>query len=293
MILYNSIKEGINNIWRHPLVAFASISTITLMLFILSSFTVFTLNTRSIMQKLGQQPTIEIILNMWINQTTIKEIEQRLSTDPGIIEYMTFSPAQNLESFKKDMGEEQLFAGFSPENLPYTISVRLVDPSNAESFAAQYGGMPGVSKVLLELKLMNFLSKAVIWMNTASLISFVVLLTVSFFIISNMIRISVFARGEEISIMKYVGATNWYINIPYIFEGILVGLIGAVLSSIGIVLLYGKMYKTFMAGASENITLSMVPLPEVKAPVFMLCLVVGILVGSIGSAVSIRRYIKV
>jgi cell division transport system permease protein len=293
MTIYNSIKESINNIWRHPLVAFASISTISLMLFIMSSFAVFSMNARSIMQKLSQQPPIEIILNMGIDQKVVKDIELRLSSDPEIFEYKILTPAQNLKSFKKDMGDEQLFAGFSPDNLPYTITVRLANPSNAKTFAAQYGGMPGVNKVLLELSLMNFLSKAIMWINYASLISFVVLLMISFFIISNMIRISVFARGEEINIMKYVGATNWYINIPYIFEGVLVGTIGAVLSSAGIIILYGKLYKTFMAGTHENTTLSLLPLPEVKVTVFVICLVIGILVGSFGSALAIRRHIKV
>lgn len=293
LTIRNSMKEGLFSILRHPFVTLASVTTIALMLFIMGSFTVFSMNARAIVTRLGQQPPVELTLMLGVTPKTVDEIEQRLAADPGVIDHQVYTPQQNLESFKKDMGDEQLFQGFSAENLPYTISVRLTDPASSQSFASQYSGVPGVSRVSLEVTVMAFLSKAIIWINYATLVAFVVLLIVSLFIISNMVRIAVFARGEEINIMKYVGATNWYIRVPYIIEGALVGLLGALVAALGVYLLYGKIFETLMRGADTDMVLAMIPKSGIVLPLLALCLIIGISIGSIGSAFSVRRHIKV
>ena len=289
----NSVREGVFSILRHPFVTLASVTTIALMLFIMGGFTAFSMNARAIMTRLGQQPPIELTLVLGVSQETVQEIDRQLTDDPGVLEHQIHTPQENLESFKKDMVDEQLFEGFTAENLPYTISVRLTDPAAGQTFAARFGGMPGVSKVSLEVAVMAFLSKAIVWINYATLAAFAVLLIVSLFIISNMVRIAVFARGEEINIMKYVGATNWYIRVPYIIEGALVGLMGALVAFFGVFLLYGQIYGSLMAGADADMVLAMMPQHEIAIPLLLLCLTIGISVGSAGSAVSVRRYIKV
>lgn len=293
LTIRHSMREGLYNILRHPFVTLASVTTIALMLFIMGSFTVFSMNARSIIVRLGQQPPVELTLTVGVSPDTVKEIEQKLADDPAVIEHQVYTPQDNLLSFKKDMEDEQLFEGFSADNLPYTITVRLADPSASQAFAAQYSGVPGVSRVSLEVAVMAFLSKAIIWINYATVVAFAVLLIVSLFIISNMVRIAVFARGEEINIMKYVGATNWYIRIPYIIEGALVGLMGAVVAFAGVSLLYGQIFDTLMQGAEPDMVLAMIPLSETALPLLGLCLLIGITVGSAGSAFSVRHHIKV
>lgn len=227
----NSIREGVANILRHPIVTIASVTTIALMLFILGSFSVFSINARSIMTRLSQQPPVELTLDLDITPAGVEAIDRQLSEDPDVLEHEIFTPEQNLESFKQDLEDESLFEGFSADSLPHTVSVRLVDPTAGEDFAAHYGAIPGVNRVTLEVAVMAFLGKAIVWTDYATLVATIILLVVSLFIISNMVRIAVFARGEEISIMKYVGATNWYIRVPYIIEGALVGLLGALVAS--------------------------------------------------------------
>ncbi len=151
----------------------------------------------------------------------------------------------------------------------------------------------GVRKVSLELAVMSFLSDAIVWVNYATLAAFVVLGLISFFIISNMVRISVFARGEEISIMKYIGATNWYIRVPYIIEGALVGLIGAAVAWGVTMFGYDRLYSTLMAGAKPSDVLTMLPTEQLTIIILMINLVIGVGVGSLGSAASVRRHIQV
>jgi cell division transport system permease protein len=292
-LLKHSVQEGLNNMVRHPLVSLASITTITLMLFLMGTFIIFSMNARQMMTRAGEQPPVEITLNIGVTQAEIDAISASLKANPDILEFKMYTPEENFEQFKKNLGKEEIFSGFSAAYIPYTYSVRLRDPSIGEAFQAQATGLPGVRKVALELTVMKFLSKAILWVNYATLIAFVVLGVIAFFIISNMVRVAVFARGEEINIMKYVGATNWYIRVPYILEGALVGLIGSFLAWGVVCLIYNRLYEVLMAGTAADNLLAMVAPSSVFKVVLLLNILIGAGVGAVGSAISVRHHIHV
>lgn len=292
-LIRHSIAEGLKSIIRHPLVTLASISTIALMLVLLGSFTMFSLNARHITEAAGKQPPIEISMAIGITAEELAAMDTWLSAMGSVEDFQQFTPEQNFEAFKASMENPDLFENFPVENIPYTYTVRLVSPDLAQAFKAQAEGQTGVYKVKLELTVMSFLSKAIVWVNYATLIAFIVLGVISFFIISNMVRVAVFARGEEISIMKYVGATNWYIRIPYILEGALVGVTGALVSWSLLLLVYNQLYSTLMAGTKPTDFLTMLPAGEISVFILLINLAIGAGVGSLGSAVSVRRYIHV
>ncbi len=289
----NSVREGFVNILRHPLVTLASITTIALMLFIMGAFTSFSMNARTMMARLSQQPPVEITLNLGISQENLAALQSQLGSDPNVLEYKVYTPEQNLASFKSQMEDDKLFEGFGAENLPYTITVRLSDPSISESFAAQYGGLPGVNDVSLEVAVMKFLSQAIVWVNYATLAAFAALLAISLFIISNMVRVAVFSRAEEINIMKYVGATNWYIRIPFILEGALVGLLGAIIAFSSVYGVYGYIFDQLMHGMDQTSVLAMIPKERLALPILGICALTGMSVGAIGSVFSVRKHISV
>lgn len=289
----NSVKEGLVNIFRHPLVTLASVTTIALMLFIMGAFTGFSMNARTMMARLSQQPPVELTLNLGITQDELAGLQAELEDDPNVLDFKFYTPEQNLESFKSQMEDTQLFDGFGAENLPYTVTVRLSDPSISESFVAQYGGIPGVNDVSLEVAVMKFLSKAIVWVNYATLVAFVALLAISLFIISNMVRVAVYSRAEEINIMKYVGATNWYIRIPFIIEGALVGLIGAVIAFAGVYGVYGYLFEQLMRGMDAANILAMIPKESLAFTILGISALTGISVGAVGSAFSVRKHVKV
>lgn len=195
--------------------------------------------------------------------------------------------------FKSSMENEDLFEDFPVENIPYTYSIRLVDPDYGEAFQAQISGIPGVRRVQLELTVMRFLSKAIVWVNYVTLAALLVLGVIAFFIISNMVRVAVFSRAEEINIMKYVGATNLYIRVPYILEGAIVGMLGALAAWLIVGVTYDKIYEILLAGATPDDFLTLVRTDQIKRLVLMINLVLGVGVGAVGSAVSVRRHVKV
>lgn len=289
----HTLREGLRSLVRHPLVTLASVSTIALMLVLLGSFDIFSLNARQIMAQAGQQPPIEITMELGVSQEKLAAVSKAMDENPLVIEHVLYTPEENLEQFKQSMENKALFEDFPVTNIPHTFSVRLTDPEQGESFRDQISGMPGVRKVDLELSVMRFLSQAIVWVNYATLIAFIVLGVITFFIISNMVRVAVFARGEEISIMKYVGATNSYIRVPYIIEGALVGLAGATLAWLLIYLGYTRLFDILMEGVKPTDILAMVDPERIARQIILLNLLVGIGVGSLGSAIAVRRHIAV
>ncbi len=292
-LLRHSLSEGFNNLVRHPLVTLASITTIALMLFLLGAFTLFSVNARQMMTRAGEQPPVEITLEIGVSEDQIEAIEADLAANVNVREYTLYTPEQNFDTFKANLGKDELFSDFSAEYIPYTFAIRLHDPAGSADFKAHTEGLPGVRKVDIELKVMQFLTKAIRWVNFATLAAFVVLGVVTFFIISNMVRVAVFARGDEISIMKYVGATNWYIRVPYILEGAVTGLLGGSLAWLTAYVIYSQIYDTVMPNTLPSDVLAMIAPADLASLVLLLNLGLGIGIGALGSAVSVRRYIKV
>lgn len=289
----HSFREVLRNLIRHPLVTLASVTTMTLMLFLLGAFIVISLNARHMVELAGQKPPIEITMNIGASQQDLDRVSYALGQNENVIEYQLFSPDENLEIFKEAMEKEDLFEDFSAEYIPYTYTVRLNDPAGGEDFLKQITALPGVREVSLEQAVMEFLHKAIRWVNYATLLAFAVLGVIAFFIISNMVRIAVLARSEEIGIMKYVGATNWYIRVPYILEGAVVGLLGALMASLIIWFAYLQLYDNFMPGIESDSVLNMLPIGQLSSSILLITIVIGVVVGSLGSALSVRRHIQV
>lgn len=287
------ITEGLRSLVRHPLVTLASMTTITLMLVLMGAFTVFSVNARHIVEKAGQQPPIEITMELGVSTAVLSDVESALQADSHVLDFQRYSPQENFDMFKSSMENEALFEDFPVENIPYTYSVRLVDPDYGEAFQAQISGIPGVRRVQLELTVMRFLSKAIIWVNYITLAALLVLGIIAFFIISNMVRVAVFSRAEEINIMKYVGATNLYIRVPYILEGGLVGMLGALAAWLIVGVTYDRIYEILLTGATPDDFLSLIRPDQIKRLVLLINLVLGVGVGAVGSAVSVRRHVKV
>ncbi len=291
----NSIREGFSSIKRHPFVTIASITTILLMLMILSIFFIFSVNARMITKKLGQQAPIEVYMKLNVTEDELAQTEQLILADTRIIESVKRSPEENYNNFKSNLGDSQSILDEFDYNmyLPYTFSVRISDPSLADDVVARLGTLPGVSKVSTESKVMDVLDRSGRYVNIGTVATFVLLFVIALFIISTMVRISVYSRANEIEIMKFVGATNSYIRMPYIVEGALIGLISAICSWAVTMALYAAVYRQIMTNIDPTSFYAILPVRAVIWWVLVLALFTGILIGSIGSGISVRKYIKV
>ena len=294
--LKNSLKEGVQGIVRHPLVTVASVTTILLMLLLMSIFFIFSANARYIMKKVGQQPPIEVYMKLQCTQEEMNMVVSYLESVPNEVkEFHALSPEQNYERFREELGDSASILDEFDYNtyLPYTMTVQLTDPGYADEVVMRLQAIPGVKKVRQESRVMQFLSKTTKMVNITTVVAFTVLFLISLFIISNMVRISVYSRSTEIAIMKFVGATNGYIRLPYIVEGALVGLVSACFAWGITYLAYSKLFKVAMKNVLENSLYALIPMSTLSVSVLILCLTCGVIIGSIGSGVAVRKYVKV
>ena len=293
---WNSFKEGFQGIVRHPLVTVASISTILLMLLLTSVFFIFSAKARYIMKKVGQQPQIEVYMKLGCSQDEMDMVVSYLQSTPEQVKgYYGMSPEQNYNRFREELGDSSSILDDFDYNtyLPYTVTVQLTDPSYADEVVMRLQAIPGVEKVMQENNVMRFLSRATRAVNITTVVAFVVLFLISLFIISNMVRISVYSRSTEIAIMKFVGATNGYIGLPYIVEGAIVGAISAICAWGITYIAYSEIYKRAMKNVLSSSTYALIPMKNLSVYVLILCLASGVIIGSIGSGIAVKKYVKV
>lgn len=292
---FNSVKEGFRGIARHPLVTVASVTTILLMLTIMSAFFIFSTNARNIMRKLSQQPPIEIYMRLDTSPEELEFTESVIAADQRIINYIKRSPEENYIEFKNNLKDSSsVLDDFDYTNyLPYTFNIQISDPAMADEVVSMLQTLPGVNKVNKESNVMSFLTKARNGVNIATVVSFLVLFVIALFIISNMVRISVYSRAGEIEIMKFVGATNFYIRMPYIIEGAIVGLISALCAWVITTVAYRQIYYAVMANQDPGSFYALLPARSLMWLILIICSVMGIIIGSVGSGISVRKYIEV
>ncbi len=296
--LVNSLKESLKNIIRHPLVTVASISTVALMLTLLGSFTVVSLNANHMISAIATKPAVSIWVNPQSTDQERQDLEAFINSYPGLIASERLTPQENFDHLVKELGKDSgSLEGFNPQLLPYTYNVRLKDSSQSTDFRKRAEAFSGVDQVNYEQRLVEKLNTIVRSMNIASIVAFIVMCVVTLFIISNMVRISVFSRAEEISIMKYVGATNAYIRLPYVMEGALSGIFGSLVAWLIVRLSYNSLYHKLIAGSGASMlglkdSELLLPLLPVSLSVLGVCLVLGIVIGSVGSGLSVRKHIR-
>ena len=292
-----SIKSGFRNLGRHPFLLFASVTTLALMLFLLSIFVAFSLNATSLSEIASQQPPITISMRVQADDSSITQMRDFLSSrSEDIVEYVEFTPAMNFASFKEDMGKEELWEDFSIEdNIPYTFNVRLGDPGEGEEFKSNVEAMPDVYEVLMESEVMSFLDKVTRWTNRIGFIVFIVLSVVSALIVANMIRVAVLSRSHEINIMKYLGATKGFIQLPFIIEGLVSGFIGALLASLASGLLYVYVQGRFDSGLSSisSGVFSLLPNSTVIRTITLINMGVAFVLCLVASMLSVRKHSNV
>jgi len=262
----------------------------------MSVFLLFSANARYITKRVAQQPPIEVYMKLESTQAERDVVISYLDqNNQWIIEYEQRTPEQNYLWFRENLGESaSILDNFDYMTyLPYTFHIRLIDPSYADEFGMNMRAIPGVNKVLIESRVMDFLSMTGRWVNIGTFVAFSVLLLIAMFIISNMVRISVYSRSAEISIMKFVGATSGYIRLPYIIEGLFVGMVSAVGAWAIAYFTYQQVFDIMMANVNATSFYALLPIQSLSHWVMIMCLVTGMLIGGLGSAVSVRKYVKV
>ena len=292
-------RQGLHNMINNRLMSFASVGVLTVCLIITGVAGLFTANMNSLMIYLRSQNEVVVYLDENLDETGLASVDSALRSISGLKEVTYVSKDEALDLMRESMGDKgELFDVFEGEENPFLANYKVVlqDVGQMEEIVPQLESISGVVDVNVPTGLSDLVVNIHKAVTVISVGLVVVLGFVSIVVISNTIRLPVFARRKEINIMKYVGATNGFIRLPFFVEGIAVGLIAGVISSaivLGgyqLLLIYCVDFPAFWGSILNDVLLGM---NQIWWKVLIAFLAFGSLIGSVGTATSIRKYLHV
>jgi cell division transport system permease protein len=287
------VKDAAKNLKRNRTMSTASVATVAATLFILGVFLLTITNIQQIMKDINSQVEIKIILEKDIKIDVQQELEKNIKATAGVESVTYESKEQALENLKTKFGEKykSLLEGYEADNpLPSSYIIKVTKPEAVTGVVESIKGKPGIETIKDAKELVDKLiaiSNAIKWFGIAV---FAILIGVSLFLIGNTIKLTVYARRREIGIMKYIGATDWFIRWPFIIEGIVIGIIGGGTASL--LLYYG--YRFIYTKMATNFLMIQLINPAYVLNTILLEFVLGgIFIGVIGSITAIRKFLSV
>ena len=287
------VSETLTNLKRNFLMSIAAVSTVTISLLLLGGVLILGMIVANVTLNWESKVEISVFL---LDDATQQEIDTLTSdiSNMSQVEDVTFvSKAQAFEEFKKlYRTQPEFWQSLSEDALPASLRIKLTDAGFAEEVGDSLVGRPGVDDVRFGGEIIKRLLQVNSLLRTVTFVMSLVLMIAAAALIANTIRLAIYARRDEIGIMKLVGATNWFIRIPFMLEGVIAAMVGALISG-GIVLganslLFSRMGKALpFLGPVFSFTSS-----ELLS-VFLVLLGVGALVGLIGSTMALRRFLEV
>ena len=286
------IKETYKSIRRNGFMSFASISTVAVSLLVLGMFLMIFLNTNNLAQYLESQVQVSVYMQDSATDKELAAVKEKLTKMPGVVKVTQVSKQQALERFKKRLGDqEQLLNSLGKDNpFPNSFEVQVDSPERIKVLTPQLGQLPKVETAKFGQEVVEHLFQLTKILRFGGILLVVFLAMATLFIISNTIRLTVFARRKEVIIMKYVGATDWFIRWPFLLEGMTLGFFGAVVAFILINSIYSGLLERIHA------TLAFLPLLPTSPLLLYLdlfLLVAGTGIGALGSYISLRKFLRV
>lgn len=286
------IQETFRSLRRNNWMSFASIGTVAVSLFVLGVFLLLVLNMNRLASSLESQVQISVYLADGLSESARKDIASDIEALQGIEELRYVPKEEAKERLAKRLGDQKyLLDALGEKNpLPDSFEVVLKSPDLVETAAAAITRMDGVEQAKYGQDVIEHLFAITRLIRIFGLALMVLLAGATLFIISNTIRLTVFARRKEVAIMKYVGATDWFIRWPFLLEGMVLGFVGGVLAAIAL--------QSFYAAMASKIyeTLAFFPLlPQYPYMYYVSAaiLISGMGIGALGSTISLKRFLKV
>lgn len=292
------LKQGVKGIWKHKSMGFASIISIVATLFVLGIVLIVTITANNIAKDVQTKvDEVEIFLKQDITATDYAAIEEKLKADVAVDSYQYRSSTEALEYMKQQWGDDAyILEGLEDETQPIleaSFIVKLANIENTEAFVQSMRPMSGVSDITYYQDLVEQVLRISNNIRIFGMIMVLILVVVSLFIILNTVKLTVVSRAREISVMKYVGATNHMIRGPFIIEGIVFGLIGSALAFAAVYGLYTQIYHHFGPRVNELVAKYLIDPVLLQKDLLIIFLCLGTGIGMLGSAFSVGRHVKV
>ncbi len=285
------IKSGFTGIFSHGLMSFATVTITMACLIIMGSFGLLVVNINEMIADLESENEVVAFIDENLTEEEARAIEPLIEAVPNVAGAEFMSRAEAMENFQEDYDPE-LFDSLDESAFRHRYIIHLTDISLTAQTKTDLEAVDGVADVNAHLDYAQGFITARNIVSIVSLALIVILIIVSFFIMTNTIKLATFTRREEIAIMRMVGASNGFIRCPFIVEGLVLGVLGSLLAFIIEWGLYSLLLNKVMGGVASTL-ISLVPFSAVMWPLLIAFLGVGILVGIFGGSSAIRNYLKV
>ena len=284
------VKEGVKNVWSNRIMSIASICVLVSCLVLTGAAALMSLNVSEMVDAVGQNNEITVYIKEDLSQIEAKYVGRDIEKMDNIKEVIFVPSAEALAKYKEQLGD-QLFErlGDRKKVLPDAFRVQMLDLSKYDDTVRQIKALQGVDTISDRREFAQKLTKVSNLVNIIAVGVVVALIVISLFIIANTIRATMYSRRFEISIMKSVGATNMFVRMPFLIEGMVIGFISAALSTGALALLYNALVNVLVR---TDLPIDYIPFARVVVPLMLAFIIVGVLVGFFGGFISIRKYLK-
>ena len=284
--------EGLSNMFSHGFMSFAAVGITVACLLIMGTFTLVAVNANELLRDLEQENEILAYVDDSYDEAQARALEKKLLSIPNVASATFISKEEAMENFVEQYPDEALFQDLDPEILRDRYAIKIADLRQQKQTVERVKAVEGIAKVNAYEEIAGgFITvRNVATVVCVALIA--ILFVVSVFIISNTIKLTTFDRREEIAIMRMVGATNGFIRWPFVYEGFMMGLLGAVIAFFS----QWGLYEAVTRGVDNNDTLQLIhviPFQELWVPVAVVFAIAGILIGVGGSLSAIRKFLQV
>ena len=295
-VLTYLIGEGISNIFKNKKQAATSFGTMCVIMIFFGICFILVGNFNNFIKQVETKQGIQVYITNDSTDEEIKDLGEKINALDGVNTIEFVSKKEALQHMKDKLGDKSyLLDGYDENNVfPSSYIVTLTDLSKSTEVQKEIKEMENRKKVTSSDETIEALIKIAKGVKIGSYVIIIALVGVSIFIISNTIKLTVYARRKEISIMKYVGATNSFIRWPFIVEGVIIGLIsGAISLAIiaGIYILIGQ--NAGFVGFLSKLGLKLLDFSDMFNLILIIYLVLGVGIGVLGSSLSMRKYLKV
>ena len=286
------LKEGFNSIFTHGLMSFAAVCMIICCLLIMGSFSLVAVNLNHMLGDLERENIILAYVDESLDDAAVAELKDALEAIPNVDRAEFMSREEAMEKFRADKEENELLEDLPAEVLRDRYQIHIIDIEQMESTVRAVENTPGVANYRAELEIAEGFVTVRNVAGAVAVILVVILLLVSLFIISNTIKLATFTRREEIAIMKMCGATNGFVRWPFVFEGLILGLFGAL---VAFFLQWGlyNLTGTAIAGSDTLQLITVLPFQPMALRLLGIFAGTGLVIGAGGSVVAIGKFLQV
>lgn len=292
------IKQGVKNVFKNSIMSLASIGVLFSCLLLIGAASLLSLNLNQVISSIEHQNELVVFLNEDVSEYQIDDISQFLNNLKAIDTVEFIDKDEALKNYIETTGNDStLYDSLKNDNpLPNTYNVVLSDLSILDKYVSQIEALDGVEKVNAPIEIAKMIVSIKHAINIAGIVIVGILFSVALVIISNTIKLTIYSRRKEINIMKFVGASDFFIKLPFVVEGILIGIISAFLSHI--VLWFS--YNYLVSKMSEinmqwiiNLHNNMISFSSYNLIILGCFVTIGAFIGILGSSFFVRKYLKV